>query len=280
MGVRLVLVVLDGLPWRNARRLMGNLEGWVESGEARVWRMRSVLPSTSASCYASLHTGTLPQRHGVFGNEAVRRLDVPDIFSEANRAGLVTAAVAHSFFSELFVRGPFDPVRDLELDEPGAPIRHGRFYTMAGYNRHNYMIPSDADLLALATRLMERNGADYALLHTCTPDSLGHMYGPDGPEMEAALFRLDAQLAPFIRRWRAAGWEVIVTSDHGQSATGHHGGTDPDMRDVALHYFGAAEGPSPDALLSQLQLAPSILQRLGVPLPTSMASPPFLVDAT
>lgn len=54
---KLLLIILDGQPWRNARRLMGNLEGWVQAGEARVWRMRSVLPSTSASCYASIHTG-------------------------------------------------------------------------------------------------------------------------------------------------------------------------------------------------------------------------------
>jgi len=34
------------VPYRNWRRLFGNLEGWVQSGAARVWRMRSVLPST------------------------------------------------------------------------------------------------------------------------------------------------------------------------------------------------------------------------------------------
>ncbi|TIN50729.1 MAG: alkaline phosphatase family protein, partial [Mesorhizobium sp.] len=49
---KLLLIILDGVPYRNWRRLMGNLEGWVQSGEAQVWRMRSVLPSTSACCYA------------------------------------------------------------------------------------------------------------------------------------------------------------------------------------------------------------------------------------
>ena len=61
MNRKLLLLVIDGVPWRNWRRLFGNLEGWVASGEARVWRMRSVLPSTSASCYASIHTGLPPQ---------------------------------------------------------------------------------------------------------------------------------------------------------------------------------------------------------------------------
>ena len=43
---KLLLIILDGLPWRNWAPFMGNLEGCVQSGEARKWRMRSVLPST------------------------------------------------------------------------------------------------------------------------------------------------------------------------------------------------------------------------------------------
>ena len=62
MKNKVLLIILDGQPWRNARRLNGNLEGWVHSGAARVWKMRSVLPSTSACCYASIHTGVTPQR--------------------------------------------------------------------------------------------------------------------------------------------------------------------------------------------------------------------------
>ena len=54
---KLLLIILDGVPYDNWRRLFGNLEGWVQAGEAQVWRMRSVLPSISATCYASIHTG-------------------------------------------------------------------------------------------------------------------------------------------------------------------------------------------------------------------------------
>ena len=35
---KLLLILLDGVPYANWRRLFGNLEGWVASGEARVWR--------------------------------------------------------------------------------------------------------------------------------------------------------------------------------------------------------------------------------------------------
>jgi hypothetical protein len=47
---------------------------------------------------------------------------------------------------------------------------------------------------------------------------------------------------------------------------------------VALYYFGPAEGPAADTVLDQLQLAPTILARLGAEIPPSMAAKPFLTQ--
>ncbi len=277
MQRKLLLIILDGVPYANWRRYFGNLEGWVAGGDARVWRMRAVLPSTSASCYASIHTGVTPQVHGVTGNDHVFRLSQPDVFSQVRRAGGMTGAVAHSFWSEFFNRAPFDLVRDIEYDEPAsASINHGRFHTMTGYNLINQMTPSDTDLFATLTRLCDRFGLDYGMLHTCTLDSMGHRYGHDCTEMDHACAVMDAMLAPFITRWRAAGYEVIVTADHGQSVRGHHGGAGEDQQDFALYYFGDAIGPAADVLLDQVALAPTILTRLGAPVPDTMQAATFL----
>ncbi len=274
---KLLLLIIDGVPWRNWRRLFGNLEGWVEAGEAQVWKIRAPLPSTSACCYASIHTGTVPAVHGSTGNGHVFRLSQPDIFSEIRKANGVTGAVAHSFWSEFFNRAPFDPVRDLEYDEPeSTSINHGRFHTMAGYNHWNQMTPSDADLFATLAMLAKRFGLDYGLLHTCTLDSMGHRFKHDCDELDYACYLLDAQLAPFIQQWRAAGYELIVTADHGQSARGHHGGRGEDQQDAALYYFGPSRGPDPDQLLHITQIAPTVLARLGVPIPETMDQKSFL----
>jgi predicted AlkP superfamily pyrophosphatase or phosphodiesterase len=275
LKAKLLLIVLDGLPWRNWR-YMGNLEGWVQSGAAQVWRMRSVLPSTSASCYASIHTGVPPQQHGILSNEVVFKVEKPDIFSEVSKAGGKTGAVTHSFWSIFFNRAPFDFIRDIEYDEPNGPIHHGRFHTMTGYNDINQMTPSDADLFATLTMLTERFGIGYGILHTCTLDSMGHRFGHNCIEMDKALFTIDAQLAAFLPRWLANGYEVIVTADHGQTDRGHHGGHDDVQQDFALYYFGPAKGPKPDVLLDQLQLAPTVLKRLGVKTPATMKAKPFL----
>ncbi|MEZ5778011.1 MAG: alkaline phosphatase family protein [Paracoccaceae bacterium] len=277
MARKLLLIILDGVPYANWRRYFGNLEGWVQSGEARVWKMRAVLPSTSACCYASIHTGVSPQVHGVTSNETIFRVSQPDIFSEVTKAGGLTGAVTHSFWSEFFNRHPFDFVRDIEYDEPGeGPISHGRFHTMTGYGHDNQMTPSDVDLFATLTRLCLFKGIDYGILHSCTLDSMGHRFGHDVIEMDKACCAADAMLAPFIPKWREAGYDVIVTADHGQSPRGHHGGAGGDQQDFALYYFGEGEGPDADALLDQLSLAPTILKRLGVPAPGTMKATPFL----
>ena len=273
---KLLLILLDGVPYANWRRLFGNLEGWVASGEARVWKMRSVLPSTSGTCYASIHTGLPPQVHGIWGNATRRRLEFPDVFSQVTQAGLKTGAVTHSFWSEFFNRYPFDLVDDIEYDDPHGPITHGRFHTMTGDSGYNQMTPADVDLFATLTMLCERKGIDYGILHTCTLDSMGHRFFHDCEEMDDACYRMDEALANFLPRWRNAGYEVIVTADHGQDARGHHGGTSDLQRDFALYYFGAAEGPAPNMVLDQLALAPAILTRLGVHIPSTMQVPSFL----
>lgn len=277
---KLLLIILDGVPYRNWRRLFGNLEGWVEQGAARVRRMRSVLPSTSACCYASIHTGLPPQTHRIWDNADIRRLEFPDVFSALTRAGRKTGAVTHSYWSEFFNRAPFDVVRDIEYDEPDGPITHGRFHTMHGYGHANQMTPADYDLFGTLTRLCEVKGIDYGILHSCTLDSMGHRFFHDCMEMDNACSQLDGILAPFLHRWRAAGYEVIVTADHGQDDRGHHGGTGEAQRDFAFYYFGDSPLPPEDEVLDQLALAPSILTRMSVPVPPTMTAKPFFAAGT
>ena len=280
MKNKLLLIILDGVPWRNFRRLFGNLEGWVDSGHAQVARHRACLPSVSGPCYATIHTGVEAQIHGIHSNEVRFRVAQPDIFSEIAKAGGKSGAVTHSYWSEFFNRYPFDLVRDIEYDEPEGPIHHGRFHTMTGYNHDNQMTPCDVDLFATLTRLCLVNSIDYGILHTCTLDSMGHRFGHDNVTMDSACYTMDAMLAAFLPKWLEMGYDVIVTADHGQTDRGHHGGREDLQQETALYWFGkaklrktfAAEG----GVIDQRQIAPTVLKHLGVPVPDTMKAKSFL----
>ena len=48
------------------------------------------------------------------------------------------------------------------------------------------------------------------------------------------------------------------------------------QQDAALYYFGPADGPPEGTVIDQLQLAPTILTRLGAPVPETMKAGSFL----
>jgi bisphosphoglycerate-independent phosphoglycerate mutase (AlkP superfamily) len=114
------------------------------------------------------------------------------------------------------------------------------------------------------------------MLHTCTLDSMGHRFFHDCQEMDNACAVMDEMLALFIPKWRAMGYDVIVTAYHGQDERGHHGGRGALQQETALYYFGDAQGPTEDTVIDQVQLAPTILGRLGAPIATTMKAKSFL----
>jgi predicted AlkP superfamily pyrophosphatase or phosphodiesterase len=105
---------------------------------------------------------------------------------------------------------------------------------------------------------------------------MGHRFGHECQQMDQAIFHLDEKLAQYIHRWRADGYEVIVTADHGQNERGHHGGNSDIERDFALYYFGATKGVDQAQILDQRQLAPTILTLLGAEIPDTMQAETFL----
>lgn len=278
MNGKVILVIMDGVGFEAAVTQCGFLEGAVELGRARRWKMRAALPSVSAAMYETLHTGLSPLDHGVTGNEALRRSTQPNIFSACRQHGLRTAAVAQSYFFTLYQSRAYDPLRDVECDDPNETIQYGRFYSMEGYGPTNAVAPAEIDLCAQANILIQRHEPSYLLLHSCSADTLGHTFGGGSAEYLKQAWHIDNALARVIPSWIETGYEVFVTADHGMSAEGWHGGTEASMRDVAFYAFSDAAGPREDQILDQLAVAPTVLSRIGAPLPQTMAERPFLTS--
>jgi len=267
---RVILIVIDGLGLETAIREMGFLEGLVEAGQARRWPMRSVLPSLSRPAYESILTGLAPAEHGITSNTVVRRSCCASIFTVARAAGLSTAAAAYSWFAELANGVPFDPVADRELDHGDGAIQHGRFYVLDPF--------PDQELYWQADLLVRRHQPDLLLVHPMGCDYAGHAHGGDSVAYRRAAAQSDDALSRLVPDWRAQGYRIIVTADHGMCPDGHHGGTDAVVRDVPFYLVDPPERlpeNTATAPLDQRMVAPTVLWLLGLDPAPSMPLPPL-----
>jgi predicted AlkP superfamily pyrophosphatase or phosphodiesterase len=263
MARPVVLVLIDGLGYETAVERLGYMEGLAAAGAARRWRMRTALPSLSRPLYETVHTGVAPHEHGITSNDTVRLSSQPSVFSVARAAGRTTAAASYYWFSELYNRAPFDAVQDIETDDPAQTIQHGRFYQHADF--------PDSELFHRAALLSARFKPDFLLVHPMGADTIGHRFGGKSKQYETVALQIDNLLAVHVPRWREAGYEVMVTADHGMDENGNHGGSVDIHCLVPFYYVGAAvPGGIAAEEVSQTAVAPTVLRAMGLTPPPSM----------
>ncbi len=264
---KVVLVICDGLRDDTAREQMGYLWHLVETRRATHYTMIAELPTMSRPLYETICTGTPVSVHGVTSNLVVRRSTMPNIFEQAVKKRRSTAAAAYFWFSELYLRAPYNFVTDRETEDPQALIQHGRFYAEDA--------TPDGEVFATGAYLIHRFAPDFALIHPMGMDHMGETHGSDSPEYRNSAIFQDVILASLIPQWTQAGYTVLVTADHGITNDRMHGGTQPGNRRVPLYLIpstGAGRGAL-TAQPSQLQLAPTLCRLLGVPIPPTMKNP-------
>jgi predicted AlkP superfamily pyrophosphatase or phosphodiesterase len=277
---KVILILSDALRYDVAKDNMGFLAHLVESNKASLYKIIGELPSMSRPMYETIHTGLPSSEHGIVANSVVRLSNKPNIFQAIKNAGKVTAAAAYYWYSELYNRIPYDRIDDRETDDESFNIQHGRFYIEDEY--------PDIELFASAAHLIRRFSPDYLLLHPMGMDYHGETYGSDSKEYRNHAIYQDSGLAPLIMEWKELGYTIFVTGDHGINKDGAHGGITPEQREVP--FFSIQ--PSGNALsksksrgrgdtgetISHLQIAPTILNLLGVPIPETMKHPSLFLD--
>ena len=258
------LIIVDGLRYDTAIAECGYLAAAVEADQARVWKMLSCLPTISAPLYETIHTGLAPVDHGILGNEGIRPSEHPNVFSELKANGRNSGVVAHSYFHTLYGGSAFDPFEHTEISDLTQPIAFARYYSMEGYCPENSCMPSDIDLCAQAWKIAHNHAPDYLLLHMPACDTLGHWFTSDSAEYRIQAWKTDNALSRLIPRLRGAGYDVLVTADHGMNADGHHAGNQSCLREVPFYAFSEAITPAENTVLNQRAIAPTILTLIGV----------------
>lgn len=254
-----ILTLLDACRYDTGSENAGFLEHMIDRGLGAKYRVRGELPSMSRPMYETTLTGLPSSVHGITGNGVVRPSRCPNVFSLCREKGLVTAAAAYQWISELYSHpGRFDPLRDrYQLEGEGA-ICHGIFY----YEDHY----PDSHLLWDGEFLRKRYRPDFLLLHTMNIDYWGHQKGSGSQEYAQAVATVTELVGQLLPAWLEEGWQVVVTADHGMNPLGIHGGPVPEQRTVPLYIFSplAVPGRVEEREISQLNTAPLLCRLLGL----------------
>ena len=137
-----------------------------------------------------------------------------------------------------------DP-RNTPAAPAGAP---GTSATSAPTAAPTEQLPKD-----LAEALRQQHQPELLLVHPMGPDDAGHRHGGESDAYRLCARRLDGVLAHAVPLWQGAGYDVLLTSDHGMGRDRMHGGADPSEREVPFVWMPHTGRPAA-ALAAQLAL--------------------------
>src|SRR5574341_2044028 len=254
---RVVLIVVDGLRV-DASQQMPVLNDLREQGAERILTVGQI--SLSLPGWTVLTSGAWQEQNGFNSNFEERPVEIDSIFQAARRAGRSTALGGTPGWQG-FYEGQVDDLRIL----PDPP----------SYTALDEIYDLDEKLADLALDVLEAP-PDLALFYLPGVDTVGHGFGGASDEYLQTALNADAQIARIIAATDLSTTAVIVTSDHGHTDHGGHGGWEPEVLRVPMVSVGQGIRPGvyPDA--AQADVAPTIAVLLGTSFPAhNMGDPLF-----
>lgn len=192
------------------------------------------LPTISAAQYVSLLAGATPQTSGRRSNDAVTAVGVESVADVVRRSGGSAAVFSDcvDWWPQLFPHA-FD-----------AAVASDRF----------------DGALQLA-----RSSHDLVLVHLCAFDDAGHALGAASPQYRiGAASQVELKVAALVSAWDGA---VVVTSDHGHTDSGGHGGAEPEVSRTFAIASGPGVAPFGRAKGRAVDLAATVAALMGLPAP-------------
>lgn len=244
---------------------MGYLFALCEAKQAGYQRITCALPSMSRPLYETLLTGRVPVESGIVHNACQQRSSGDSIFQLAREHGLISAAAAYHWVSELYQQTPYDPYQHRFQFDNDHGMHHGIFYHLDHY--------PDAAVLQDGEYLRTRFEPDFLLIHTMNVDDSGHRHGVNSAQYHLSARHVDGLLSLLIPEWTAQGYQIIITADHGMGDDRAHGGTHEDERNVPFFTIGTAMNH--DAKLEQTQVCATLCAGLGITHPLGNAAAGF-----
>ncbi len=216
--------------------------------------------SMSTAGVRSMATGTFPDLFDVLHNWDNVASDLPGVPGLARAAGRQTELFGDSIWRELFPKGFV--VAETEVRVPRI-IFYLRAETLVDETR----------VKRLAERLRKGPPPDFLVLHLVGLDHAGHRHGVKSAGYADIARRTVAHIENIVRLL-PPDTVVLLTSDHGATDSGGHGGASEVETTAPLFAFGPGIVTGARVNINQIDLAPTLSCLLGLPFPaTSLGRP-------
>ena len=216
----IILISFDGFRWDYTQRdLTPNLQKMADNGVAAL-SLKPVFPSKTFPNHYSIITGMYPENHGIIHNDFVdfftgRRYKVGDTTSVRESKWYTGEA-----FWETAER---QSITTASYFWPGSEVNLSyRRSTYVEYYEHERPYETRVAGVLNWLKLPEEKRPHFITLYFDATDTYGHEYGPDSPEINWAIQRLDNILGMLLSGLEEMKFlhktNIIVISDHGMTS--------------------------------------------------------------
>ncbi|WP_374203443.1 alkaline phosphatase family protein [Streptomyces antimicrobicus] len=227
-------VVLDRVKVADAPHLNGLM---AQGTTARSTLYANPMAATSSGPgWSTVATGVWPDKHGVRDNSFTGKNYTahPDFLTRIENAkpSLHTYAAAD-----------WEPLTSTDQNGPVFSAKVDKRLSLKG-DRDGYGNEDPKVAAAAATELRDAD-TDAAFVYLGQVDSAGHSYGAASQQYLDAIARVDAlvgQILTAVRNrptYAQENWKVLVTTDHGHTGAGGHGGSGIEERGTFVLAQGA-----------------------------------------
>jgi hypothetical protein len=256
---RVALVVVDAL---RADTFFGQAFAGFRAAhpEAAAGVVRTSPVSMSTAGVRSMATGTFPDLFDVLHNWDNVASELPSVPGLARAAGRDSELYGDSIWRELFPRG-------FVVAETEVKVPRIIFYLRAE------TLVDDKRVAKLTERLRNGPPPDFLVLHLVGLDHAGHRRGVKSAAYADVARRVVRHIEEVVRLL-PPDTTVLLTSDHGATDSGGHGGASDVETTAPLYAFGPGIVAGARVNINQIDLAPTLSCLLGLPFPaTSLGRP-------
>ncbi len=247
MSRHLIVISQDAMVCEDIEKLK-TLPNFGKIWEKASWikRVRSIYPTVTYPCHATMMTGVYPDKHGIINNEQLimgqahskwthfrEAVKAKTVFDYAKEHGLTTASVfwpvtgndqsIDYLIDEYWPQSPGESdaecfVNSGSSEEVMEKIVRPNLHFVAGRARqHPYC---DQFVMACAADMIRCFQPNLLLVHPANIDSCRHHSGLYTPLVEDSLHMIDLWFGDILNAVKDAGiyddTDFVITSDHGQ----------------------------------------------------------------